>query len=150
MSAFVTLTLTFSGTLLSVMDSVNLLKRAGWHLVREGRITFLVDRTDDYTWQYASPEAENETLKLLDHELASGAKVGILLHSAENEDYRVYATFTDPLSITAVITADRKVLDIGSGQELTDIGWYIQHLVRPFCADQFAAQLVSLNWSERP
>jgi hypothetical protein len=150
MSAFVVLTLTFSNPISSVADSIDALKGSGWYLPHDGRITFLVDRTNDYTWQHASADAESETLMQLEHELASGAKVGVRLYSSKDEDHEVFVTFIKPLSIAAFISADRRIIDIGNGQELTDMSWYIQYLMRPLCAGLIKNQLQSLEWSERP
>ncbi len=150
MSAYIVLALTLVDPLQTIIPSIEALKGAGWHLSHEGNITFLIDRTNDYSWQQYNLEAEPETLKLLDRELASGAKVGILLYSNEEVDHQVFVTFTDPLSITMHITADRRVIDIGNGQELTDMGWYIQYLVRPLCTSQLRFQLDSFRWSEVP
>ncbi len=134
----------------TVTASADALKSAGWHVSHNGSVTFLIDRANDYSWQYTSPDAEFDTFKLLERELASGAKVGIRFCLNEEEDYQVYLIYDDPLSITANITADRRVLDVGNDLELIDVSWYIQHLVQPLYIAQPNVQLEHFGWSELP
>ncbi|WP_345367543.1 hypothetical protein [Actinoallomurus liliacearum] len=102
------------------------LGKAGWSTVKDNEILYM---SEDYDWNFASPEDYAKVREELDSTLANGDDAAISLWTAEGTGINLMLR-PGMTRINVGLDLSRRTLDYSPG--LTDLPWYLSKLLPSF------------------
>ncbi len=118
---------------------------AGWKTRVEGKITYLVNANDEFSWSRSINDLDT-IIALLSHEYSSGNIVGITLHWKDTQT-QVDVLFHPNQNISFVLVGVR--IKLKESDTFTNVSWYLERLLTPLeQALPAMTRVASVNWSE--
>jgi hypothetical protein len=113
----------------TVAEVLGALEPYGWGVVEPLGVSYMLEGDDDWDWTFVEAERGPEVVAMLDSEGVREQAVALSVYHPEARTGGKLLFFRERTTLAFSPVLDRR--EIPAAPQLTDMAWYLQHLVHP-------------------